>query len=942
MTKSTNATSLDIPVASPVHSRSFKAEVKKEWTEDSAVNPEYYSLLVEEGLLAFHPYADVATAFKLPKTGTGFRWSIRGINPVTDEPMPSIAQVKANIKVNGDIKKYLSLPDSGSDVICLPLPSCFSSFKQAISETDSLCITEGAKKAAAINSQGYLAVSALGCQCFFTESKEGKARENLKHLIELVKELNATVYIFPDGDIATNENVLRGTATAYGKYTDAGINCKVIHDPKMKGKGIDDHLATIPEEERRQELERIMTQEYPIEKLKEQLEKQFSGDEEGGSRKRKSSPVELSQAFADNYRDTFRFHSEQQVFRQWNGTHWEALSLDVIHAGVRAFAFSEGFQVKNPSIYEKAVTDLKLELLVKKWVSADRKTWINFKNGIYNTVTREFYPDEHKPELLLLNCLEREYIPIEANGKTILELLQEHSPVFYRWAKQALNKDELVLKALAVINAVATFRFSELQLFLHTYGKPGTGKGTFSRLLQELVGEGNCASTRLSKLSNDYEIAEFIDKQLVNCPDEDKQHGGYSGLKSLTGGDTIGYRPIYGKPARSKFHGTLIITANDSVFGGNTTGLDRRMVALGFNNVITERDSSIESALKEELSSLTSVALLMPPEEVKALLTGKDAASKAEEWTLKVKGDGIAHWMDESILYSPDSGNYTPKTSSEDDDYPSLYSDFVQWSRRNGYSPANANTFFDRFYKYAEFLGWNLPKPDKEIRKSVPGTDKRPRVIMHVALKGDLDSCLPSISELLAGDDDDEVSTLNEGVSTLCPPSCPPSEPLLGKECPPCPPSESKLLQNSAEAIAEFFEGEQIEIDADTLDRVDSDAIPMVSASEEGGHVQDEWKPGDGFYVGQKVYEREKVKRNGEYVRLPERSYKGQRNGRSGVVREIEDNGIIWVWFYGEHERNRQGNYKRKNGGLVEQLTRIEARDLVDADYSVSRIPFKS
>lgn len=939
MTKSTNATSLDIPVASPVHSRLFKAEVRKEWIEKSAVSEKYYSLVVEEGFLSIHRVEDALKALKRPHKGEeGCRWAVRGVNPQTGE-MNAIAQVK----LNADIK-YASPKDSGSDAVFLPLPSYFPNWRSALLE-HGLVICEGVKKAAALISQGIPAVSAIGCQCFYTHDSKGEVRANLAWAVSLVKEVGASIFIIPDGDIDTNKAVFKGTALAATKYIEDGIDCKVIHF-KGNGKGIDDHLATIPEEERRQELERIMTQEYSIEKLKEQLEKQFSGDEEGGSRKRKNSPVELSQTFADNYRDVFQFHSEQQVFRQWNGTHWEALSFDVIHAGVRAFAFSEGFQVKNPSIYEKAVIDLRLELLVKKWVSADRKIWINFKNGIYNTVTREFYPDEHKPELLLLNCLEREYVPIEPNGKTVLELMQEYCPTFYRWAKQALNKDELVLKALAAINAIATFRFSDLQMFLYTYGKPGTGKGTFNRLLEELVGEGNSASTRLDKLGNDYEIAEFIGKQLVICPDEDRKHGGYSVLKSLTGGDTISYRPIYGKPARSKFHGSLVVTANDAVFGGDTTGLDRRMVTLGFNNVISERDSSIESALKDELSTLTSIALWMPPEEVKALLTGKsdDAASKAEKWVLKIKADAVAHWMEESVFYSPDSDNYTPKTSDEDDDYPSLYTDFTQWSRRNGYSPANSTTFFKRLYEYAELLGWKkvVELAGKEVRKSVPGTDKRPRVVMGVALKGDFDSCLPTISELLADDEDsDEVSTINEGVSTICPPSCPPSKPLLDMGCPPCPPSEGKLLQNSAEEIAEFFEGEQIEIYTDTLDMVDTNAVSSVSASEDGGHVQDEWKPGDGFYVGQKVYEREKNKRGDETFRIPERLYKGQRNGRGGIVREIEENGIVSVWFYNEHERNRQGGYQRKNGKLIEQLTRIEARDLVDADYSISRIPFK-
>lgn len=921
MTKSTNATSLDIPVASPVHSRSFKAEVRKEWIEDSAVDPEYYSLLVEEGLLAFHPYADVATAFKLPKTGTGFRWSIRGINPVTGEPMPSIAQVKANIKVNGDIKKYLSLPDSGSDVICLPLPSCFSSFKQAISETDSLCITEGAKKTAAINSQGYLAVSALGCQCFFTESKEGKARENLKHLTELVKELNATVYIFPDGDIATNENVLRGTATAYGKYTDAGINCKVIHDPKMKGKGIDDHLATIPEEERRQELERIMTQEYPIEKLKEQLEKQFSGKEE----ERPDNPVYIAQCFAEEHREVLRYDLSQQVFKQWEGRYWKAQPIEVIEKAAKAYALT-GFTLKSSRKTKDIVENLRLDLLQQEWQSADRKVWINFSNGLYNTKERKFYEGEHKPELLLTSCLERENVPIEPNGKTVLELLQEYCPVFYRWAKQALNKDELVLKALAAINAIATFRFSELQLFLHTYGKPGTGKGTFNRLLLDLVGKGNYTSTRLHKLNNDYDIASLIDKQLVLCPDEDKMFGNFSGLKSLTGGDTVSGRHPYGKPFSSVFYGSIVVTANDSVFCGDTTGIDRRMVTLAFNNVISERDPLIEDALKEELSALTSVALWMSPEEVKALLTGKkdDPATKAEKWALI--DDSVAYWMDECLIEH--SKSYVPLSSFGDEDeysgHSTLYSNYRDYCKENGHSPVNAETFGRRLRQHTEFLGWKIEK----VRRTPSwGGATRVNCIQGVTLRSESEEFrrYPTISELLGAepDDEDEVSGLSEDLSGLCQGSCQGKKPDNHAGCQGSQGESAKLLQNASEAIAEFFEGEQVEIYSESPVYPDNDAISTVSALTEEESVR-EWKYGDGFYVGQEV---------GKYdTKVPSRlRRKGHRlTGWRGYVREITDT-CVQVWWVGDWQTKANGRLRLDtNRKPQEKWTRMKPEDLID------------
>ncbi|MFM6204964.1 DUF5906 domain-containing protein, partial [Planktothrix sp.] len=104
-----------------------------------------------------------------------------------------------------------------------------------------------------------------------------------------------------------------------------------------------------------------------------------------------------------------------------------------------------------------------------------------------------------------------------------------------------------IKKLLAVINGVIKFRFSELQQFVHLSGKPGTGKGTFLRLLQKCVGKGNYQGSSLSSLSSEYELASIIDKQLVIFSDERKQVGCETILK-LTGGDDIRFREIRKSP----------------------------------------------------------------------------------------------------------------------------------------------------------------------------------------------------------------------------------------------------------------------------------------------------------------------------------------------------------------------------------------------------------
>jgi putative DNA primase/helicase len=135
----------------------------------------------------------------------------------------------------------------------------------------------------------------------------------------------------------------------------------------------------------------------------------------------------------------------------------------------------------------------------------------------------------HSPDYRLTWQLPREHNPLATNWNTIDAYLDHLS------GGNSALKDIY----LCFCNAVLKGR-ADLQKFLHMIGIGGSGKGTFARLVTDLIGEENILSTTLEDwCSNRFESASAYRKRLVVFWDEDKQVGNIGKFLSLTGGDWI-------------------------------------------------------------------------------------------------------------------------------------------------------------------------------------------------------------------------------------------------------------------------------------------------------------------------------------------------------------------------------------------------------------------
>ena len=69
------------------------------------------------------------------------------------------------------------------------------------------------------------------------------------------------------------------------------------------------------------------------------------------------------------------------------------------------------------------------------------------------------------------------------------------------------------------------------QTFLLIYGTTGGGKSTFLNIIENLVGQSNCAQLRTKQLDHQFELTRFIGKTLLTGKDVQKD---FLNLKSAS------------------------------------------------------------------------------------------------------------------------------------------------------------------------------------------------------------------------------------------------------------------------------------------------------------------------------------------------------------------------------------------------------------------------
>lgn len=613
-----------------------------------------------------------------------------------------------------------------------------------------LIVTEGMFKAISGCSNGIPTVALLGVTVGLTPSK--KDPKGQRYLVPQLRKFAEAGFGFIfafDADIISNKSVKIAEKKLKFELKVANSNTYSVSGLWQieKGKGMDDYIKNNGADDFKEEIlaKALSTEAW---------EKQFcseDGDDESDSPSKSRSKYTSKKAateVAERFKHEWAYHNEQQTWRRFNGKVWEAVHENVFAQIVLQSLETIYPEYENYSFLESVVKLVKLQLLVPTWQTFPRHQWIAFNNKVLNIETGELH--DHAPGFRFTNYLPRDYSPIVADETldTIAQL-NNHCPNFYKWVMDAMEGDaQKVYKLLAIINGVIGFKFFDWQMFVHLVGKPGSGKGTFARILEKLCGEENTKSSRLPKLSVDTEVARIINAQLVICSDEDKKVGEHGQLKAMTGGDKISYREIYKQGAESYFYGALMVISNSPVFSGDTSGLDRRLCMVRFDNPIPahRRSSAVEKAIEAELSALTSVVLSMDDtgvtEAVKGIGSAHIPAFRVHEWSMKCQTDTLAAFIDERLIYSPGDAIHV-------DDLFKPYLAHVSESNAKG--AYKLQTFSPRLLELTNWLEWDCEKKRHAHGVKIWGIRLRTDADDHTPYVGEtllpvsVDQCRPSV-----------------------------------------------------------------------------------------------------------------------------------------------------------------------------------------------------
>ncbi|MEG4589852.1 DUF3854 domain-containing protein [Microcoleus sp. MOSTC5] len=582
-------------------------------------------------------------------------WWVSGLDLSTMK-LQSFGQFKPDEPVvlsaeDEDGAKYITAK-GGYDAIALQHTE--KDFWQRVLDDPSIPVppAEGTKKAGALMTCGYASLAVCGVEMGL---RKGKLVPNLA----AVAVQGRPIPLVFDMDILHKKEVQLALKKLATVLVQRGCIVTVaMWNPEL-GVKIDDVKANHGPEM----VKKIMADAIPYSQWLKNLEAQMGESGKNKSNKKASSKPpsarKIAAKIAEQYASSWKFDDEQKTWRIWTGKHWEKTGIGAFTSLLKTTLDARNINYTGSAYIEDVRKLLEYDLRQVRWQTWDVIRYISFKNCVLDTHTGSTL--QHSPGMGFTAFLPYEYKPLEGDLSNALEALRVNCPSINKFFRTAMQDDERkIFKLLAITNGIIKRRFHDLQMFVHFAGAPGGGKGTTARLMQKVVGRDNFKGCQLERLSDGSTRASVVDKQLVVFPDERKPVG-IDSILSFTGGDVISYRELHTPAADAFFYGCFLICSNKPIFVGDTTGLDRRLCLVHFDNPIpTEKHNhAFEDEFDAEIPALIAIALSLPDFAVTQAIRGKGASQivefKAKEWEMKVETSSVAAFFDAELVLDPAS-----------------------------------------------------------------------------------------------------------------------------------------------------------------------------------------------------------------------------------------------------------------------------------------------
>ena len=371
----------------------------------------------------------------------------------------------------------------------------------------------------------------------------------------------------------------------------------------------------------------------------------------------------LAAQLSSDYRSSLVYDlTRQQWLRYSYKTRgiWSPVEEEVLYGLLReslAAMLPDGFAWKLLQDIEKF-----LRTFLYMRFSQNSAEWLPFRNGAFCLETLTLEP--HTPERHFTWSLPYDYIP------------EARCPRTRQWLHQACGGDHRLVQVLrAFAKAVVTGRV-DLQRYLELLGPGGTGKGTYIRLLEALVGQESVFTTELKHLeTNRFELSNVIGKRLIAITDAERYGGAVTALKAITGQDTLRLERKYKTQTSGVAEGLVIVAANEPIVSADyTSGLERRRLTIYFRyrperprDLLSLKDGVLQGELAPELSGVLTWVLSLPDTQMDAFVRETSAVvpSLKVAWGQTLSAvNPLAAWATETLaLVTPEEAaekKYSP------------------------------------------------------------------------------------------------------------------------------------------------------------------------------------------------------------------------------------------------------------------------------------------
>lgn len=359
-------------------------------------------------------------------------------------------------------------------------------------------------------------------------------------------------------------------------------------------------------------------------------------------------------------------------FYQFNGIYYKPITQTEVERIIH-------YEISH-NLSQSARREILAFLKIKTQIKAEDfdKDWhkIACKNGVLNLVTGEV----EQPNKSEINTI---YIPYAYDNNPY------YSPKIDQFMKDVTGADPLKMEFLYQIVGYCLLKRNLFQKFFIMVGEGGTGKSTFTNLIQKLVSDSNCSHVSLADFDRDYYLATIIGK-LVNIDDDiaDNKVLEYTGrFKSVVSGDKISVRQIYREVEDHIPFATLVFNCNKlPKIMDRTTGLYRRIILIELNNKVKSPDPMFLEKLTEQDMQYF---LFKAVQGIKiAIEEGHFRITYSEEHLInmfKRRQSPVNEWLYENEI---ELGDLVNKECLP------LYTQFSDWCQRNGYTkPMTAFSF---------------------------------------------------------------------------------------------------------------------------------------------------------------------------------------------------------------------------------------------------------